>query len=190
MIETRQTVPVDAPIEAAWEYVKTIPNWASLMPGLQSCELLSEDDSRWVLKVGVGALVRTVKVDVHVDQWDGPERVFFTFKLQGDPVIGRGSYHAVSTSDTASEMTLALQVEGTGPMAPMWEAMGGPLLPKFALAFGRQLAEGIEHASGDAQRAQQARPQQPVRQAQPSLIARLLAPLQKLWRRLSAGGAG
>ena len=185
MIETTQTVPVGAPLAAAWDYVRNIRSWADLMPGLQSCELLTDDDSRWVLKVGVGALVRTVKVEVHVDQWDGPERAFFSFKLKGDPVVGRGSYQAVATTASTTEMTLALQVEGTGPMAPMWEAMGGPLLPKFALAFARQLAEGIEQASSTA-----VQTHQPVAQARPSLLARVLASLQKVWRRFAAGGAG
>lgn len=43
-----------------------------------------------------------------------------------------------------------MRVEGTGPMAPMWEAMGGPLLPKFAAAFARQLKAGIEQAAATA----------------------------------------
>ena len=124
--------------------MKDIRRWAELMPGLQDCDVITEDDSHWVLKVGVGGLVRTVKVDVHVDEWDGPARVFFSYKLQGDPVKGGGSYHAVPTGPHSVEMTLSLSVEGSGPMAPMWEAMGGPLLPKFALAFAEQLAGGIE----------------------------------------------
>ena len=85
-----------------------------------------------------------MKVSVSVDQWDGPVRVLFSYKLQGDPVQGGGSYLAVATSSDAIAMTLSLRVEGSGPMAPMWEAMGGPLLPKFARAFAEQLAEGIE----------------------------------------------
>lgn len=150
MIETTQSVPVGAGIDKVWDYVKDIRRWAELMPGLRDCDVLSDDDSRWVLKVGVGGLVRTVKVDVHVDQWDGPERVFFSFKLQGDPVQGGGSYLARANGADATEMTLSLKVEGSGPMAPMWEAMGGPLLPKFARAFAEQLAEGIERAGHGA----------------------------------------
>lgn len=152
MIETKQSVPVNVAIDKVWTYVKDISRWAELMPGLQDCEIIDEDNSRWVLKVGVGGLVRTVKVDVHVDEWNGPERVFFSFKLQGDPVKGGGSYHAVATGPDSMTMDLTLRVEGSGPMAPMWEAMGGPLLPKFALAFAEQLAEGIEaeFAGGDA----------------------------------------
>lgn len=173
MIETTQTVPVRAAIDGVWEHVPDIRNWADLMPGLQSCDIIDDDDSRWVLKVGVGALVRTVKVNVHVDRWDGPERALFTFKLQGDPVVGSGSYVAVPQGASTTEMQLSLRVEGTGPMAPMWEAMGAPLLPKFALAFAQQLAEGVERANGVT-----ARPD-PLR---PSWPARVAAWLRRLWR--------
>lgn len=183
MIKTEQTVPVRAPIGAVWDYVKNIGNWAELMPGLQSCDIIDEDDSRWVLKVGVGALVRTVKVNVHVQEWDGPTRVLFKFKLQGDPVEGGGTYMAVPRDASSIDMTLSLYVEGTGPMAPMWEAMGQPLLPKFALAFAHQLAEGIEKTAGTASIAAPAQP------APDSLFRRLLARLQDLWRSLTAAKA-
>jgi carbon monoxide dehydrogenase subunit G len=142
------------------------------MPGLQDFEIIDDDNSRWVLKVGVGALVRTVKVDVHVDEWDGPRRALFSFKLQGDPVKGGGAYVATPTGANQTEMAFTIRVEGTGPMAPMWEAMGGPLLPRFALAFGNQLAESIEQASGVSA---------PPETAAPSLPARLLAWLRELW---------
>ena len=144
MIETRQTALVRCAIDQVWDYVKDIRRWADLMPGLQDCEIIDEDNSRWTLKVGVGALVRTVKVLVHVDEWDGPAGARFSFKLQGDPVSGGGAYAAAATGPSATEMTFYLRVEGTGPMAPMWEAMAAPLLPKFAAVFARQLAEGVE----------------------------------------------
>lgn len=144
MIETTQTVPIDVGIEAVWDYVKDIRRWAELVPGLQNCQIVNDDDSRWILKVGVGALVRTVKVDVHVDQWDGPSRAVFSYKLVGDPVQGEGSYIAVATGDRSIDMTLSIKVRGSGPMAPMWEAMGAPLMPKFVRAFAEQLAQGIE----------------------------------------------
>jgi carbon monoxide dehydrogenase subunit G len=151
LIETVQTVPVRVAINRVWDYVKDINRWAELVPGLQQCEIIDEDNSRWVLKVGVGGMVRTVKVAVCVDQWNGPGQVLFSYKLQGDPVKGGGSYMAVATGSDTIDMKLSLRVEGGGPMAPMWEAMGGPLLPKFALAFAEQLAEGIEaHYAGAA----------------------------------------
>lgn len=147
MIETEQTVLVRADIAAAWDFARDIRGWAALVPGMQDCQILDGDNSRWVVKVGVGGLVRTVKVDVQVTRWAGPHAVDFTYRLTGDPVTGGGSYRAVAAPD-GTELRLALRVEGTGPMAPMWEAMGRPVLPQLARAFAGQLRDGIEQAAG------------------------------------------
>lgn len=144
MIQTEQSVLVDADIDSAWHYAKNIPKWASIMPGYQECEIIDDDNSRWILKVGVGAMVRTVTVDVHVDEWAGPERVDFRVKLQGDPVEGGGSYLAAPAGPGKTNLTLKVHVKGSGPMAPMWEAMGAPVLSKFAKSFAEELRDMIE----------------------------------------------
>jgi carbon monoxide dehydrogenase subunit G len=176
MIQTEQSVSIAAPIEAVWAYAKDVERWAEIMPGYQNCDIADEDNSHWVLKVGVGGLVRTVKVDVHVDRWAGPEDVDFTFKLQGDPVSGGGSYRAFRASADETRVTLHVKVNGEGPMAPMWEAMGGPMLPKFAKSFAEQLRERIEAIAGGATLAE-------VTARRPSLWARFIAWLGKLFGR-------
>jgi carbon monoxide dehydrogenase subunit G len=171
MIETEQTVVIDAALGDVWIYVSDIQRWAALMPGMRECEVIDADDSKWTIKVGVGGLVRTVRVNVHVDQWDGPERVFFSYKLDGDPVQGGGTYVAKAIGPGQTEVALNVRVEGGGPMAPMWEAMGKPLLPKFARAFAVQFKAAVEQAmpSGDAAGAQRG-----------SLMARLSRWLRRL----------
>ena len=144
MIETEQTVRVDRPIGGVWDYVRDIERWAQLMPGLQRCTVIDADDSRWTLKVGAGALVRTVNVLVHVERWEQPERVTFSYTLEGDPVRGGGTYQATALGADETEVALKVRVEGTGPMAPMWEAIGRPLLPQFAKGFAEQLKAAIE----------------------------------------------
>lgn len=150
MIQTEQTVTIDANIDRVWSYASDIQKWAAIMPGYRECEIIDADHSRWTLKVGVGGLVRTVKVAVHVTRWAGPEAVDFTFELEGDPVKGGGNYRATRKSATQTDLTLTVQVIGSGAMAPMWEAMGGPLLPKFAKGFAEQLKEAIEAQAGAA----------------------------------------
>jgi carbon monoxide dehydrogenase subunit G len=174
MIETEQTVLIDVGIDAVWAYAKDMRGWADLLPGMREFTLIDENDSRWVLKVGVGGLVRTVNVLVHVDQWAGPERVDFSYKLQGDPVEGGGSYTASRKSDRQTEVVLKVRVQGGGPMAPMWEAMGRPLLPQLAKGFADQLKAAIEQ--------QVPTPQAAAEAESPSLSARLRQWLQSLWR--------
>ncbi len=173
MIETTQSVTIAAPIDAVWAYARDVERWAEIMPGYQQCDIADEDNSRWVLKVGVGGLVRTVKVQVHVDRWAGPEAVDFSFKLEGDPVGGGGSYRAAA-ADGGTDVTLHVQVVGEGPMAPMWEAMGGPMLPKFARSFAEQLQGRIEAIAGGATLEE-------VTAARPGLWARLVAWLKRLF---------
>lgn len=146
MIETEQSVAILRPIEEVWRHVRDIEGWASLMPGLQSCEVLDADRSRWTLKVGAGGLVRTVKVMVEVDEWAGPGLVRFRYRLDGDPVEGGGTYRAHPLASGETEVALHVQVIGSGPMAPMWEALGKPLLPQFARSFAGQLKARIEAA--------------------------------------------
>jgi carbon monoxide dehydrogenase subunit G len=153
VIETEQTVAVARSIDDTWAYAKDFQRWASIMPGYQSCEIENEDNSLWILKVGIGAMIRTIKVRVHVKEWAGPRRVDFSFDVEGDPVLGAGTYHAVSTGPSQTDMTLRVQVEGSGPMAAMWEAMGRPMLPKFAKAFAEQLKDRIEAFDSPAEAA-------------------------------------
>lgn len=176
MIEAQHTTTVDVPLQGVWDYVVDIGNWAALMPGLQSFEVIDADNSRWVLKVGVGGMVRTVKVAVHVEEWAGPERAKFAFKLEGDPVQGGGTYTAVAVG-AQTEFTLAIQVVGSGPVAPMWEALGRPVLPTFVKAFADKLKGKIEENAGGSGAAPGAVPE-----ARPSFWARLRNWLAGLFR--------
>lgn len=144
MIETAQTVCIGAPIGLVWDYVHDMQRWANLMPGSQSCTVLDLHDSRWTLKVGAGGLVRTVNVLVHVETWDGPERVEFSYQLENDPVEGSGAYVASAKGPAETEVTLHLSVAGSGAMAPMWEAVCRPVLPQLAKSFAARLKAEIE----------------------------------------------
>ena len=146
MIETHQSIVVNCPIDAVWSYARDVERWAEIMPGYQQCEIADADNSRWVLKVGVGGLVRTVKVQVHVNEWAGPERAVFSFKLAGDPVTGSGSYRAEAQGANATEVTLHVRVEGGGPMAPMWEAMGGHCCPDLRWLSPNSSSRGSRRA--------------------------------------------
>jgi len=173
MIETARSIVIDTGIDQTWDYVRDIRRWSNLFPGCENCEVIDENDSRWVIKVGAGGLVRTVHVHVHIDRWDGPARVDFSFQLAAEPVTGGGSYSAVARGGHATEITLAVRVEGSGPLAPMWEAMSTPLLPQLAKTFAARLQAELE-SSGE----------QPTPAPRRSLLAALLDRLRRLLRSL------
>lgn len=144
MIEAEHSLLIDAGIDGVWDYVQDIRKWAVLFPGCRECVVIDANDSRWTIKVGAGGLVKTVNVLVRVDQWDGPERVNFSFRLEGEPVEGSGAYVATRTSGKQTRISLKMCVQGGGPMAPMWEAVSKPLLPQMAKSFAGRLKAEIE----------------------------------------------
>jgi carbon monoxide dehydrogenase subunit G len=147
VIETAHSLLIEAPIGTVWDYVQDMRRWSNLLPGCKECIVETAEDSHWILKIGTGGLVRTVNVRVHVDRWAGPGNVDFSYKLEGDPVEGSGSYSASETSPNQTEITLQVRVQGSGPLAPMWEAMSRPLLPRIAKMFATKLKEQIEQSA-------------------------------------------
>ena len=148
MIEASHTVEIDSEINQVWSYVQDISRWATLFPGCRECEVIDDHHSKWIIKVGAGGLVKTVNVLVNIESWDGPERVLFNYDLEYEPVVGSGSYTAKSIAGGKTEITLHVRVEGSGQMAPMWEAMSKPLLPQMAKTFSGKLKTEIETAEG------------------------------------------
>jgi carbon monoxide dehydrogenase subunit G len=146
MLEAEHSVLVNVGIGAVWHYVKDMQRWAALMPGFEDCTVIDANDSRWTLKVGVGRLVRTVKVLVHVDEWREPACVNFSFRLEGNPVEGRGSYTGSQKGAAQTEVAFRVTIAGSGLMAPIWEAMSRPLLPEFTKSFAVKLKAEIESA--------------------------------------------
>jgi carbon monoxide dehydrogenase subunit G len=80
------------PVEAIWDFVKEMDNWAHLVTGYQSHQKQSETDSVWVLKGDVGVLARMLKFQVHITEWNGPSRVAFELKGLNEPMQGSGSF--------------------------------------------------------------------------------------------------
>jgi len=177
MIQAEHKFEIRAPIAGVWDYVQDMQRWAAIFPGCRECKVIDANDSVWVIKVGVGGLVRTVNVLVHVDQWQGPQQVDFSFKLESEPVVGSGSYQAVANGSSATGVALQVVVQGSGQMAPMWEAMCKPLLPTLARSFAEALTAEIEREAGV-----------PVVVKPPSLMARFFLWLRQLWRGVFSRG--
>ncbi len=177
MIEAEKAFSIDAPIDDVWDYVQDISKWASLLPGCRECIIIDEHHSRWTVKVGAGGLVKTVNVLVHVAQWDGPEQVNFSYTLESEPVTGGGRYIASRKGPRETDIRLQLRVEGSGPMAPMWEAVCKPLFNPLASAFTERLKAEIEQQLGIAGR--------PTVTKAGSRLAAFVAWWRKLWLALS-----
>jgi len=90
MPEVEFTTTMSLPPEDVWEFVKDMNNWAPFLTGYQRHQILSETDSIWWLKGDVGILSRTVQLQAHVVEWNGPKKVAFTLTGLNESVEGGG----------------------------------------------------------------------------------------------------
>jgi carbon monoxide dehydrogenase subunit G len=178
MLEHQVPISINASKAAVWSYVSDMANWASNFPGYRSFEVFSQTDSGWTLKVGVGALVRTVKVKVHVELWREPDRVEFIFRLDAEAVDGSGSYVATASQDGGTNIILTIRINGQGAMAPAWEAMARPVLPKLVKGFGESLKAEMEQRTAAA--LENEGPQSSVRLTEAGWLRRIWRSLVRL----------
>lgn len=92
MAEVEYSTTAKLPIGAIWDFVQEMDNWAPWVVGYQSHEKQSATESIWILKGDVGVLARTVKFQVTVTEWSGPERVSFALRGLNEPMQGSGAF--------------------------------------------------------------------------------------------------
>lgn len=92
MASVQYSTTAKLPVESIWQFVRDMDNWAEYLTGYQSHERHGEDDSTWVLKGDVGSLTRTLRFEVHVEEWAGPERVRFRLRGVNEPMEGSGRF--------------------------------------------------------------------------------------------------
>ncbi len=92
MAEVEHSVVARLPVDTIWDFVREMDNWAHFLRGYQSHEKQSDTDSVWVLKGDVGMVTRTVKFQVHIDEWGEPSLVRFTLKGLNEPMEGGGEF--------------------------------------------------------------------------------------------------
>ena len=105
MPEAEYSTTASLPIPAIWGYVREMDNWAPFLRGYQSHEKQSDVDSVWVLKGDVGMMTRTVKFQVHIDEWGEPSRVRFTLKGVNEPMEGGGEFLLAPHEDASAAVT-------------------------------------------------------------------------------------
>ncbi|MCP1677247.1 carbon monoxide dehydrogenase subunit G [Natronocella acetinitrilica] len=140
---TQRELAVNKDIDSVWNFVSDMSNWASKMPGYQSHEIISDDDSAWTLNVDLGPFQRSIVVDVHVVSWDSPTGVVFNIKGRYEPFTGGGTYRA-EPAGTGTMIVLDFSAQPGGSMATMITPLVGPVLERIADQFSSNLAQELD----------------------------------------------
>lgn len=112
MPEVEYTTTARLPVPVIWDFVQDMDNWATFVAGYQSHVKHSDVDSTWVLKGDVGMLARTVEFRVHVQEWNGPERVTFSLEGVNEPMKGSGTFQLGAYEEASQAPAVGTRREG------------------------------------------------------------------------------
>lgn len=132
MPEVRYQTNIGVSRDRLWEFVRDIDNWAPMMTGYVSHEVRDDRVSLWTLKGDVGILSRTVRLEVTILEWAGPDRVRFALRGLNEAVEGGGSFELADTGIGRAELperrrTLVERfLAWVGRLWFRWQHGGGP----------------------------------------------------------------
>ena len=140
MPEARYEFEAGVSIDRLWDFVSDFANWAECMPGYQRFERIDDDASYWYLKADVGMFQRLVRFHVQVTERREPREVRFTLEAPDENIKGTGQYLATAVGPDRTRVQLHLAMRMDGMLAPVFNALFDPLLPRMLA----ELAEGLK----------------------------------------------
>lgn len=126
------TVDVPLNINKIWDFVHDMNNWAPLVPGYITHEIINENESTWQFKGDLGFMKKTVKLKIDIREWNEPVSVIFDLKGTSDNFKGGGHFKATIIDDENTTMEGFLDITAGGAMGPMVNAILKNFVPKTA----------------------------------------------------------
>ena len=143
MPEGKHSIDINVPIERVWEFVSSINNWAPLVPGYITHEIINENESMWEFKGDLGFMKKTVKLKVDITEWREPNLVTFNLTGTSDNFKGDGYFEAEKIDDISTKMTGSLNITAGGAMGPMINSILKSFVPKTAEELTTAVANEI-----------------------------------------------
>lgn len=118
--------------EQIWAFVHDMNNWAPLVPGYITHEIINENESTWQFKGDLGFMKKTVKLKIDIKEWNEPESVIFDLKGMSDNFKGGGHFKAHEIDANNTTMEGFLDITAGGAMGPMVNTILKNFVPKTA----------------------------------------------------------
>lgn len=138
-------VIVNAPLKKVWEFVRSIDNWAPLVPGYIEHELLNETESTWKFKSDLGIVKKKIHLKVNITQWIELEKVTFNLTGINEKISGHGYFKAIRLTNKQTKMIGFLDITAGGPLAKVVNPILNTSIPEFTeeltSAVGKKIVE-------------------------------------------------
>lgn len=128
-------VDVAMPIEAIWNFVSDVNNWAPLIPGYIKHDIKNKQQTTWTLRGAVGRIQKTIHVQMDIIEQKKPTRMIFKLSCENENVVGDGRFEAKTLTNHKTKIAGKLNIHANGVTGPMINAILRTILPKTTKQF-------------------------------------------------------
>lgn len=130
------TTKVEIPLDVMWDFIKDFSNWAPMVKGYQSHEMIDDRESIWTIRGEFGPFSRLTKFHTSITEWNEKERVSFQLKGLNEPVTGYGTVQLVTgEASSGSQIFSEVGFNAGGAL--------GPLINRLVRPWVRTVAEEL-----------------------------------------------
>jgi carbon monoxide dehydrogenase subunit G len=138
------TKTVEIPLAVMWDFIKDYGNWAPMLKGYQSHEMINDKESIWMVRGEFGPFSRLTKFHTTITEWIQPERVAFELKGLNEPVTGGGFVNLLS-GDNGSQCTISAEIGFNigGALGPLINRLVKPWMQTVAEDLVEKLVAAV-----------------------------------------------
>ncbi len=145
MPKVEYTTTVEIPRNVLWDFVKDFGNWAPLLKGYTTHEMVNEKESIWTIKGQFGSFSRTTKFHTTITEWVDGERVAFRLTGINEPVDGYGWVQlSQGDSENITRISSEVGVEAGGVLGPFINRLVKPWLYDVAEELVTKLVSAVK----------------------------------------------
>lgn len=127
-----------------WDFVSSMDNWAPLVPGYISHDIVNKKVSKWKFYTDIGLLKKKVHLKVNITSWIEPSKVTFDLTGLNEKFTGDGYFLAKVINDNETEIKGYLNIIAEGPLAKMMNSILQTTIPEMTSELTSAVALKIE----------------------------------------------
>ncbi|KAB7671198.1 CoxG family protein [Bacillus sp. B1-b2] len=131
MPSKKHAVNVSANINTVWNFIRLMNNWAPLVPGYVSHEIINEKVSTWEFKLDYGFIKKRVELEVIFQGWEENSMLSFSLLGLNERFKGEGYFKVKKLNPNKTRMIGYLEIHSTGTFPSMTNSLIQPKLEEL-----------------------------------------------------------
>ena len=144
MPNKKHSVTVQANAKKVWDFVRSMNNWAPLVPSYIRHQILDQHVSTWEFKIDMGFIKKKVELEVTILQWEEPNKVTFSLLGLNEHFEGNGYFMVKGISSNNTRMIGYLEINSTGTFPTMTNNIMQPKLEELTEELTIAVCKKIE----------------------------------------------